>query len=258
MRTEDVGGIAVIGKMARILDSLAESNALNASDISVDLGIPRTTVNRLLQTMVKEQMLTQSYQLGPRLVRWASQALNGSGIREACTPALEHLVERFGETASVFIRTGAARLCLDRREGTESVRHNIGVGDSMPIHVGSAGRILLAWLDPIERDQLIGESAEWSGVPVLKPAPDWNLIRKVGWLTTAGERDPILASVSVPILGAKRVVLAALSISGPRMRFLSDRVEEMVACLKREANAVGLQLQHVEPSTKRTTRGNRR
>lgn len=248
MRTQDETGIAVIGKMAEILDAISDGIPLNASEISRSLGIPRTTVNRLLQTMVSERMLTPTHQLGPRLVRWASQALRGSEIRQSCAPVLERMVERFGETASVFVRSGSTRICLDRREGTESVRHNIDVGAAMPIHVGSAGRILLAWLAPDERNDVIAESSSWSGVPVLKPDPDWGRIRELGWLTTVGERDPILASVSVPVFGADGIVLAALSLSGPRMRFSRQRVEKMASELREEAARIGQQLGHVGPN----------
>ncbi len=251
MRTRDETGVAVIGKMAEILDAISEGIPLNASEISRSLGIPRTTVNRLLQTMVSEHMLTPTHQLGPRLVRWASKALRGSDIRQSCGPVLEKMVARFGETASVFVRSGATRVCLDRREGTESVRHNIDVGAAMPIHVGSAGRILLAWLTPEERQTVIAESSSWSGVPILQPEPDWDLIRETGWLTTVGERDPILASVSVPLFGADGVVLAALSLSGPKMRFARPRVEEMASALREEAARVGQQLQHVGQSQQR-------
>lgn len=257
MRTDE--GVAVISKMARILDLVADHTPLNASEMSQQLGIPRTTINRLLQTMMSEQMLTESHQPGPRLVRWASLALRGSGIRELCGPVLDRLVRQFGETASVFVQSGASRMCLERREGTESIRHHIEVGDAMPIHVGSAGRILLAWLDAARRNALIHQSSTWSGVPIMSPDPDWALIRRRGWLTTVGERDPILASVSVPIVGAEGLVLAALSLSGPRMRFSPERVEEMAATLEQEAKAVGRQLQHMAKdfNMAKTARGDR-
>lgn len=243
MRKEDNEGVAVIGKMARILDLLALDNTLNPTQVSQRLQIPRTTVHRILQTMVAEHIVTDSYLIGPRTIRWASRALKGSGLREMCAPSLDHLVSVFGETASVFIPTGAARICLDRREGTEPVRHSIEIGAALPIHVGSAGRILLAWLDDQERERLVEESHAWSGLPVVEI--DWALVREQGWVTTSGERDPMVASVSVPVFDVQHRVVLALSLSGPRARLSKKRREDMVEALLEQGGIIGDQLERV-------------
>ncbi|NMP23096.1 IclR family transcriptional regulator [Sulfobacillus harzensis] len=250
MRTDEGEGVAVIGKMARVLDLLADDPSLNPSQLSARLGMPRTTVHRILQTMIREGIVTDAHHVGSRLIRWAWRALKESELRTISGPVLENLVGRFGETASLFVRSGATRLCLDRREGTEAIRHNIEVGSAIPIHVGSAGRILLAWLQNEERSRLIQASIEWSGVPPAVPGPDWLAIRSSGWTSTAGERDPILASVSVPVFGAAHQVVAALSLSGPRMRFTPERLRLMAEALKMESVLLS---EHIQSGTRDPT-----
>lgn len=235
--------IAVLVKMAQLLDVLADDPSLTPSELGVRLGMPRTTVHRIVQTLVSQDVLTRVHRPGPRLIRWAQKALEGGNLQEACGPVLDRLVARFGETASVFVRSGSTRTCVARRDGTEAVRHSISVGESIPVHVGSAGQILLAWLENKEREALIRDSSERSGVPIAPAVPDWAEIRQRGWVRTAGERDQILASVSVPVFASDQTVAVALSVSGPRMRFPEDRVTEIVETLKHEAALLQAQIE---------------
>ncbi len=236
IRTREAGSeVAVLAKMAQLLDVLADEPALTSAELGIRLNMPRTTVHRIVQTLISQGILTLAHEPGPRLIRWSLKALHVGGLRVASGPVLDRLVKAFGETSSVFVPSGATRICIARRDGTEAVRHNINIGDSVPIHVGSAGRILLAWLEAEEREALIERSYLLSKVPISQPSPDWTEIRRRGWTATTGERDPVLASVSVPVFGSDKKVVAALSLSGPRMRFVEDRIATTVEVLKHEA-----------------------
>lgn len=223
--------IAVLAKAAQVLDAVSSGEAVNFSEISRTLGLPRPTVHRIVQSLIASDVLTREHRPGPRLLRWASWAFQHSELQDVAADVLRDLVSAFRETASVYVRTGAARTCLARVEGTEPLHHHVPIGVPFPLHVGSAGRILLAWLDADTRDRLIAESVEWSQVPTSALPPDWDAIRSEGWATTCGERDPVLASVSVPVRDAGGGVVAALSVSGPKQRFTPQRVREMVQSL---------------------------
>lgn len=244
LRTRQPGPeIAVLAKMAQLLDVLAGEPTLTSAELGSRLGMPRTTVHRIIQTLVAQEMLTPTHEPGPRLIRWSQRALQVGGLRGASGPVLDRLVKTFGETTSVFVPSGATRICIARRKGTEAVRHNINVGDSVPIHVGSAGRILLTWLKDEEREALIENSHRLSGVAIVQPTPDWTDIRRQGWTATIGERDPVLASVSVPVFGPDMRVIAALSLSGPRLRFPEDRIVNAAEALKHEAARISAQIE---------------
>lgn len=237
MRT-DADRVAVIVKMVDVMDALASGDPVNLTELARKLQLPRTTVYRILQTLVDQKVLTSHYQPGPRLIRWVSQAANAQSLEALSRPSLERLVQEFRETVSVYVRIGASRLCIVRQEGLESLRHSVQVGVPMPLHVGSAGRILLAWLTPIDRQALIAESVKSTQIPESTPLPNWTGIQAQGWAMTVGERDPILASISVPIFDEKKEVLAALSISGPRQRFTLECVDGMIHCLHEEAQII--------------------
>ena len=245
MRTQQQEGIAVIGKMARILDLLAIDSSINATQLSQRLDIPRTTIHRILQTLIAENVITPNHTLDSRPIRWASRALKELGISKASVESLERLAAKFEETATVFLRSGSSRICIDRREPIQQVRHSIDAGVTMPLHVGSAGRVLLAWLTDEERKTLIEESASWSGLPADPYHTDWGEVRTRGYVMTSGERDPLLASVSVPVFGDDGQVVLALCLSGPRMRMPDERLIAMAKGLREEADVLGQRIGRV-------------
>lgn len=127
----------------------------------------------------------------------------------------------------------------------------------MPLHVGSAGRILLAWLDREERERLWRDSVALFGWPggvaeaaeAADPAagpvaaggptnPDWQSIRRDGWTASMGERDSYLSSLSVPIFGENGEVVGALTLSGPRDRLSAARMEAVLTALRDSAAAI--------------------
>lgn len=255
MRT-DAGQVAVITKMVQIIDALTQGTAttgkydtvpragseLNITELSRQVDLPRTTVYRILQTLVKNGVLTSDFHPGLRLIRWAHQSLQDSDLRSASKGVLQDLVQRYRETASVFVRIGASRICIECEEGLELLRHQVSIGDPMPLHAGSAGRILLAWLADGERDALWAESIASLGRPLEQELPDWTSIRVQGWTFSHGERDAALASVSVPIFDFTGQVVAALSVSGPRIRLSESFMQTMVGHLQESAEAIQLQM----------------
>lgn len=250
MRT-DAGQVAVIQKMAEILDLIAGTDGTNVSWISQQLGIPRTTVHRILQTLAACDVVTPEYRPGPRLISWAHHALQKLDLREAGAPVLENLVQLYRETASIFVRVGASRICIERLEGVELLPHRIKIGEPMPLHVGSAGRILMAWLDPSEQAHLREESVSLFGSMVGDHSLNWREIRREGWTASIGERDEALSSMSVPIFGANGEVVGALSLSGPkerlseaRMRTIAPELQEGADTIHRRMN--GLPIPHIK------------
>ncbi|RIV23106.1 IclR family transcriptional regulator [Alicyclobacillaceae bacterium I2511] len=252
MRT-DGNGVAVISKMVQILDAVANGESVNVSQLSEKVHLPRTTVFRILTTLVAEGVLTDTYQPATRLVMWAHAALRSTDLRGASVQVLDKLLEQYRETASVYVRVGDARVCLDRREGLALLRHTIVIGEPMPLHVGSTGGILLAWESDEFRKELWRASCE--RFPSIPPVhhPDWEVIRRQAWAVSMGERDAALASVSVPIFGPatrkEQKVIGALSISGAVERFAQMDLEQVTSQLKADAESITERLHGIDISS---------
>lgn len=234
--------IGVLTKIVAIMDALARAEgSVTFSELSRQLNIPRPTLHRLIAAMREESLIDVQggrFVLGPRLVEWSTLAVHTSDLRQAALGSLERLVQLTGETASLYVRVGHQRICLDRVDGPGLLRPAIRIGEALPLHVGSAGRVILAWSDPLEWDELWTLSErEFPTEDAVNP-PDWWAIRRQGWVISVRERDDALSSVSVPVLGARGELIAALSVSGPLSRLPRDRLREFVPWLRAAAEAV--------------------
>ncbi|MCU1490348.1 MAG: IclR family transcriptional regulator, partial [Acidimicrobiaceae bacterium] len=96
------------------------------------------------------------------------------------------------------------RICVAAAEPGSGLLDTVPVGAVLPLQLGSAGKVLLAY-DPDYRGR--------------RPArAELSAIRHAGWAASSEERETGVASVSVPVLDGDRI-LGALSISGPAQRF---------------------------------------
>ena len=245
MQTEDNSSILVLTKIGQVLDYLSVSReAVSVAEMSRQLKIVRPTLHRILDSLVAEGILTRhqgQYIPGWRLAQWGARALKAQSLTDVAKAVLEDLVERTGETASVYVRVRAIRICAARVEGPGLLRHSIAVGEPMPLYAGSSGRVLLAWLEELERKRLWTESVRFFGTSEPVPCPleeAWHQIHQDGFAVSLGQRDSALASVSVPVWDHDHRVKASLALSGPISRFAAETLPVMVQHLFKAAHAI--------------------
>ncbi len=232
--------VGVLVKVADIMDLLSSTHeALSVSELARRLGMPRATLHRLIATLEEMHLLEASHgrlKPGLRLVHWANEAWESSDLRRLAHPVLERIVAQAGETAALFVRVGTERICLDRVEGPGLLRSTTRIGESSPLHVGSSGKILLAFSAREEWRELLREShVRFPEAPPRDP-PDLEAIRALGYVISTGDRDDALSSLSVPVLDKAGGASAALSISGPASRLTVKRLESCIGLLQDAAS----------------------
>lgn len=236
-----------VGRAVRLLDSLADADApLTVAELAARLRLARPTVHRLVATLVDEGVLERKgagYVLSPAVVRWAGAYLSRDAVVSAAEPFLRGLRDATGETAYLFVRRGYERVCVAKSDSPHSLRRFIEVGMSLPLHAGSAGKVLLAWLPEDDVKALFAR-----GLPALTsrtlvdPAAlsaELARVRKEGVAVSLAEREEGLASISAPVFGRDDRVLAAIGISGPLSRFSPERVGEWCQAVRQAALELG-------------------
>jgi DNA-binding IclR family transcriptional regulator len=219
-RPKDVG---VLDRSVAILDAI-ESGARSYTAIVRATGLSRTTAHRLLGSLERHGMIEQvggrGYRLGPRLLRLGASALQAHDLRAGGHAALERLAKVTGESAQLFVSSAGRRVCIDAVQSTSELRTDVPVGALLPLVAGSAGKVFLAWMSPALRDPLIDQATKITdSTPVGDDLRDQLVtIRRRGWASSAGEREPGVGSVSAPILGRHEELLGVVSISGPTGR----------------------------------------
>src|SRR5258708_40047784 len=90
-----------------------------------------------------------------------------------------------------------------------------------PIHTGAMGKVLLAFSEPAERDEILDRTELVAYTPATitdRAVLDRELARvhEAGYPERRGERSARVAAVSAPALGPDTLAIAALPGLGPR------------------------------------------
>jgi DNA-binding IclR family transcriptional regulator len=120
------------------------------------------------------------------------------------------------------VREGDIRSCVARVEGPQSVRHNVRIGERLPLNKGAPGRVILAFSGA-------------SGEP-------YESIRERGFHISLGEREAEVASVAAPVFGLNWRLLGSMCISGPSSRLTKAKLEKHAKNVIRAANQLSYAL----------------
>jgi DNA-binding IclR family transcriptional regulator len=201
--------VAIIGAV--------EAGARSFTGIVEHTRLSRPTAHRLIQGLEDHGLLVHidgvGYVLGPRLLALAAGAMRDLPLRELARPALERLARATGESAQLFVRDGDRRVCVDAAESESELRTIVEIGTSLPLTKGSAGKVFLAWAGDHDRARLISTAKDPAQLEQQLATT-----RRRGWAESVAERAAGVASVSAPIFGPDRLLLAAVSVSGPAAR----------------------------------------
>jgi DNA-binding IclR family transcriptional regulator len=221
--------LLVLSKIRQILELFGQDQPeLTFLEIRRATDLPASTCQRLVSNMLAEQFLDRhgdKYRIGLRLAYWAAPAGAGLDASEIVRPALVGLRDNTGETACLYRREGDVRVCVAMAETYQAIRRDMYVGKLMPLHAGSASRVLLAWDEAAAQKVLSGPLTSFTTTTVTDPSVLRELLsqtRQLGYAITSEERDAGAASVSAPVFGPGQALVGALGISGPTQR-LTER-----------------------------------
>lgn len=234
---------------ARVADVLllftSGPSTWGVSRIARELGLSKAVVHRILQSLAGRGMVvldpvSRGYRLGPAAEALGARALRDSDLRTAALEELRELAQASSETATLSTLVPGGRVYLDQVPGSHEITMTVQLGRRFPLHAGSSGKSMLAFLPVRARDELLaGPLAMLTANTVTDPAllrADLDRIRRCGYAASAGERQPDAGSVAAPIFGVSGEVIGAVSVCGPKYRLTGEVVAEL-APLVRSASA---------------------
>ena len=131
-------GIQVIARAAAILRVCATaSGGLSLGDIAGDVGLPRSTVQRIVNALAAEGLLHadgshRSIRLGGELFQVAAQ--HHLDVVEVIHPYLKELASLTGETVDLAVLRGSRLVFVDQVIGNQRLRAVSSVGESFSLH----------------------------------------------------------------------------------------------------------------------------
>jgi IclR family acetate operon transcriptional repressor len=162
-------------------------------------------------------------------------------LREIARPHLLALMEATGETTTLSVPAGNTAVTIDFVQSPSTVRSVAEIGRPSVPHATATGKVYLAWTGaPIA-----------AALPALTPhtitdpeqlAQEVARVREQGWAQARSEREAELHAVAVPVLDARRQLVAILAVQGPAGRFGEPAMTAAVKFLRERAAALSATL----------------
>lgn len=208
----------------RILQMFSRTRtAIKPPEIAEELGIPRSTVHRLLQTLEELGFLKRSedgaaYALGPAVLTLGFDYLGSLDIVQLSNGILSELRNETQGSTHLSVRNGTDIIYLSRHASSAALTSNVGVGTSLPAHATVMGRVLLADLSGAElralyKDKRLQPYNE--NTPSTLAALERLLVedRQRGYVISASYFERGISSVAAPVKDQTGRTVAAINVS---------------------------------------------
>jgi IclR family transcriptional regulator, KDG regulon repressor len=238
----------------------ADNAEYSVSQITHQLDMNRSTVLRIVSTLVSANMLSKSaldkkYRLGSNIIKLAKVFLSHVDLTAIAMPYMKELQNITKETILLHLIDGDQRICIAGLEGTYDVRRVFSLGARNVLHAGAPGKALLSFLP----DSRINEYIMKTGLPkytentitdkkqLLREVED---IRSKGFATSYEEITKLSYGIAAPIRNYLGEVIAAISVSGVIMRISPESERQYASLVKKMASIISEDLGYVPQVTR--------
>lgn len=209
-----------------VLRSLGSGPA-GVTEIADRVGLPKSTVSRLLSTLEELGAVEQiaaggDYRIGWTLIELAAAARPGRSLISLVRPHLAELSRLTGEAAGVSIPDGDHMLYLDQLTPDSELQVRDWTGHRIPMYAVPSGHVVLAADASAAQRVAAGELTAFTPHTITDGAVLLQrllLVRSDGYAWALEEFAVGLNSVAAPLRTADGRVVAALHVYGPASRF---------------------------------------
>jgi len=247
-----------VNRAIDILELLNKERSLGITQIGQAVGLEKTTVFRLLQTLcargyVRQDLSTQLYSETMKLFEMGIQMVDAHGLLKKARPHIEALAMSTRETVNLAVLDGRNIVYVDKVESSEVIKADLGVGRSFPAYATSLGKSILALLTDDQLELLYkGETFIPLTSATVSSLEDLNeQIREIrihGYASDNEELVSGLSCVAAAIRDFKGAPVAAISAAFPSYRFPINSTERqrMAGLIKRAAQSISIELGFLE------------
>lgn len=214
-------------RVLEVLELIAkDSGGKRLADLSRDLGIPKSTLVPILQTLCQHQYLSQNefgrYNAGTALFTLGASFSGKFPVLEYAHRQLEELVERLGETCYFGVLDGGQVLYLEKADSLQPLRILTSVGRRLPAYATGIGKALLSELPEEAVRELYPNGLEaltdQTVTDFSELITQLRQVRQYGFAWEIEESTPHVRCFAVPVRKHGTIV-AAVSVSIPLFRY---------------------------------------
>ena len=243
--------IGSLEKGMKVLELLAEKEALSVTKVAEELGFNRTNSHRYLATLRKlgyvDQDAESRYSLTFKVLELGGRFLSRFEIRRTARPSLQELSSLFSETVNLGFWEGHAIRVLDKIDSPNVLRTDPTLGTLMPAHCTSSGKAILAYLPREELDAFLA-SAPFKPYSPSTITTQQGLekemmrTRERGFAVDNEEWLPGITCVAAPIFDYRGRPTYSISVAGPSFRMRKEAVDRIQKKLKEVCGRISISL----------------
>jgi DNA-binding IclR family transcriptional regulator len=239
-----------VDRAVSILEILARSGDVGVTELAQELGVHKSTAFRLVAALERRDLVEQNsgrgkYRLGPGILRLAGASTSRRDVVQESRVVSRALAQRTGETVNLAVLSDGAALYMDQVAGSSALQPHNWVGQRIPLHATSNGKVLLSALERAEVSRQ---------VPVLQPYTartitttkalhkELDEVRSRGYAIAVDELEIGLTAVAAPVRDGHGDVLASMSVSGPTFRLDARRLPDLAQAVMAAADDVSRRL----------------
>jgi DNA-binding IclR family transcriptional regulator len=237
-----------IEKAVKVLNCFTKKSELGVSEISEQLGLYKSNVHNILRTLkeldyIEQDEGTGKYRLGIGIFA-LSRALGDSYfITKIAMPYLQELSNITNERVYLGVGHEDEVLYLESFYPTESFNLMRSLlGERAKMYCTGIGKAMLAFLqDDLIEEYISKELISYTNYTITDKEVlrrELAEIRARGYSIDNMEHEYGIKCVAAPIFDKSHKVYAAVSISGPSLRFDEVRIKELSELLKSYVNKI--------------------
>ncbi|WP_280235251.1 IclR family transcriptional regulator [Nocardia cyriacigeorgica] len=252
-----------VSRALSILVSLGEDSR-SLDELAGALGVHKSTVLRLLQTMESQRFVTHDaqhrYALGSRLFELANHALEQRDIRTVARPHLSALNTETQQTIHLATFESGEAIYIDKFDATQSVRMYSRIGRPAPLHCTAVGKVLVSALPPAERETIAHrlDYRRFTDNTITTPEgylAELDVVATQGFAEDHEEHESFVNCIGMPVRNGTGAVVAAVSMSVPDILLDHDQVLAELPRLRAAAEAISIDLGWTPGRATTTTKG---
>lgn len=240
-------------KTLDIIDTIAENGPVGIHDISVITGYPPPTIHRITSTLVERRYLrqdpaTKRYLISLKFLALGTQVQEQFDVAAISRPHLQRLMIETEESANLAIQDGDEVVYLNHVKSEKSMlKIFTTLGARTPLYSTGVGKIFLSHWNKSDLDLYLQRTDRKPFTPNTLVNRDDILddlarITAVGYAVDNEEMETGVRCVAAIVLDHIGKAIAAVSISGPALRIIPDRIENFAEKVKRCSLAISREL----------------
>lgn len=229
---EALPGSGTFKKLMEVIRAIAEGqDGASFPELERSANIPKSTLHRLLQTLLNEGMvrldIDKRYRLGLTWFELARLSWNRLDIRRDAQPTIYELGRDVGETVHLAVLDGVDVVYVDKIEGSHTMRMASMIGARNPAYCTGVGKALLAYLDTEDLRRRFSGYDFRSFTPRTIGSTDELIeqlaaIRQRRYALDDEEHEVGIKCVAAAIFDFRGKAISSLSVTVPTLRFSED------------------------------------